>query len=91
MNKKSQVKSLAVKCSHCNGTGIVTLNGRYADTWKMLNRYTRPITGAELAREMYVAHTAMCNRLVVLEKLGLADGERYGRERRWMALHKNDE
>ena len=75
---------IRIKCSRCKGRGTVELNGAYFDTLTVLASHDDPISGAELAREMDVSSTAMCNRLVALERLDLIEGARYGRERRWI-------
>jgi hypothetical protein len=68
-----------IRCSRCHGRGTVELNGAYFDTLKRLVAL-EPINGADLARNMGVGHTAMCNRLVNLRRLGLVNCKRYGRE-----------
>ena len=73
---------ILITCGRCDGRGTIPLNGAYFDTLKALVSL-EPINAADLAREMKVGGTAMCNRLSALERLGLATGERYGREKRW--------
>jgi DNA-binding Lrp family transcriptional regulator len=51
----------------------------------MLLQRKRPISGADLARVAGINPTAMNNRLVELEKLGLATGTWAGRKRLWVS------
>lgn len=82
--------SIKVVCSRCKGVGSLVLNGCYMDTLVALASH-EPITGSGLAQEMGIAGNAMCNRLVALERLGLARGERYGRTRTWRIVRRRKE
>lgn len=75
-----------VKCCNCQGTGKVEFNGVFADTLAFLRAESEPINGADLARRHGVKVTAMCNRLVWLEKYGFAKRTRYGRTSLWRAI-----
>jgi len=79
------------KCGHCNGTGKIELTGVYADTLKLLKAETArragsSVNGAMLGRVAGCGGTAMCNRLMALQKLGFAKSVAYGRERLWEAV-----
>jgi Mn-dependent DtxR family transcriptional regulator len=76
----------SIPCPHCRGTGLVELTGVYADTLLLLRAQSGEVNGADLARLAGVKGEAMANRLVRLERLGLAVGRRYGRERLWKAM-----
>ncbi len=67
-------------CPCCGGTGSVELTGIYSDTLALLRR-AGEATGAALARADGCKGPAMCNRLAALERMGLAQSRRYGRER----------
>ncbi len=71
-------------CPCCGGTGTIDLTGVYADTLKLLRR-TGEATGAALARADGCKASAMNNRLAALERMGLAQSRRYGRERLYRA------
>jgi hypothetical protein len=71
-----------VLCTHCGGTGTVELTGIYADTLTLLIRHPG-LNGAELAEIAGCKPTAMNNRLISLERKGVANGTRYGREITW--------
>lgn len=76
-----------IQCRHCNGTGKVELpGGGLRETYDALVAALTPTTSTELGKKLRVIPTAMCNRLVALEALGLARGERHGRKRLWVAL-----
>jgi Mn-dependent DtxR family transcriptional regulator len=75
-----------IRCAHCRGKGAVPLSGVYMETWAALRRQKERVSGADLARLMGVPETAMNNRLVALERHGLAEGEAYGRKRLWRAM-----
>ena len=75
-----------VPCPCCKGTGKVEMSGVYGKTWALLKRQRREINGAALARLAGCQATAMNNRLVRLQKLGLAIGRWHGRERLWRAV-----
>lgn len=72
-------------CPWCLGTGRMPLSGVYAATLALLRTQPDPINGAALARLAGCKETAMNNRMVRLEELGLAVGERDGRQRLWRA------
>lgn len=70
-------------CTRCRGTGQIEVTGEYADTLRLLKRQRKEINGADLARLAGIKGPAMNNRLVALEKLGLAFGRWSGQERLW--------
>lgn len=74
-----------ITCGLCGGKGRIELTGEYHETLCMLRREREEITGAALGRKAGIAPTAMCNRLVALEKHGLAVGRWFGRKRLWRA------
>jgi hypothetical protein len=78
--KKPTRKPLLRTCPHCDGSGQLQLTGIHADTWHLLKNHG-PISGAALAEIDGCQATAMNNRLVMLEEMGLARSERYGRLR----------
>ncbi len=73
-------------CPTCHGSGRVHVTSVYADTLELLRSMPDEANGAKLARLAGVEHGAMCNRLVILESLGLAEGRKYGRQRLWRAI-----
>ena len=75
-----------VKCTRCRGTGKVELTGEYAETYALLLRQKAHLSGADLARLSRVKPTAMNNRLVAIERMGLAIGSTHGRKRLWRAV-----
>ena len=75
-------KPVKVQCTHCGGSGLVELTGVYAETLALLARHSDR-NGAELARLAGCQETAMNNRLVALQRMGLAYGRKYGRSRLW--------
>lgn len=75
-----------IPCGHCRGTGRIELTGIYAETLALLKKQRKPLNGAALAKLAGCKATAMNNRLVALEKHGLAEGILYGRERLWRAI-----
>ena len=78
---------LRVKCSRCNGLGSVAMTKALTLTYRLLCQQRKPISGAELARkDGSITGVAMANRLLRLEALGLAEGERDGKERLWVAV-----
>lgn len=78
---------ITIKCKRCNGTGQMPFNGAIADTLRMLRKLREPVTGAATARRLgNVKPSAMNNRLAYLENIGLAESERYGRERKFKAV-----
>ena len=82
---KSVKQKLFVTCTCCGGTGKREFNGVFADTLELLKSMKEEISGAELARMDGCNNTAMCNRLVELEKHGCAVSRKYGKERLWKA------
>lgn len=74
-----------IPCSHCRGTGSVEFTGEYADTLAILRNLGGEVTGAELSRQFGIAPTAMNNRLVILERMGLAVSRAYGRKKFYRA------
>lgn len=76
----------AVRCCRCGGAGRIPLTGVYLATYRLLARQVGPINAATLAALAGCAGTTMANRLVRLERLGLAVGEWNGRERLWEAV-----
>lgn len=79
---------MKVQCSCCKGTGKVELTGTYAETYELLRSQAKELNGAALARLAGCKPTAMNNRLTALERMGLASGRWYGRQRFWKA-HAN--
>lgn len=74
-----------VPCPRCCGKGTVELNDVLTRTLALLRRQKAEINGAALARLDGCGPNAMDNRLVDLERAGLASGRRNGRERLWRA------
>lgn len=79
-----------IHCSACNGTGLVesqslteTLAVLRSGEWFSTKRVYAEIPGSE-----HVGPTAVNNRLVALEKLGLAICEKRGRNKYWKAKKK---
>lgn len=72
-------------CPYCNGVGHVEVSPVYKETWFLLKKFG-PISGAELSRHDGCKETAMNNRLAVLEELGLARSQTYGRLRLFEAI-----
>jgi hypothetical protein len=75
-----------IPCKACTGTGRVELNGILYETLVLLRRHPGK-NGAQLAGLFGRGCTgaAMCNRLQQLRKSGVAECEKWGRERRWKA------
>lgn len=71
-----------VICTHCRGSGSIELTGVYAETLDLVVRNPN-FNGAELAASAGCKTTAMNNRLVALERMGLICGKRFGRMRIW--------
>lgn len=76
---------VTIRCHLCKGTGLAVLTGEYLDTFLKLAEATQEMSGADMARLMGVPPTAMNNRLVALERHGLATSRRYGRKRLFRA------
>lgn len=74
-------------CPTCKGGGTVEITGQYADTLVLLRSQKQELNGAQLARIAGIKETAMNNRLVGLERFGLASGRWYGRQRLWSATN----
>ncbi len=68
-------------CPRCGGCGSVEFVGIFADTLSLLRHAADEVTAATLARADGCKATAMSNRLAALERMGLAQSRRYGRER----------
>lgn len=83
------MRQILVKCHACHGLGQLKLNGKYADTLRLLVKHPG-ITGADLARieAEGCKATAMNNRLAYLERQGLATSTRYGKLRLFTAKGK---
>jgi hypothetical protein len=75
-----------VPCGHCGGAGRLELTGVYAETLDLLRRQQAEVNGAQLAKLAGCTNMAMCNRLVALERNGLATSRRYGQQRLWKAV-----
>lgn len=78
-----------VKCKQCNGKGHVPLTGVYLETLLLLLTRTAkglPTVANQQADEWGCKATALNQRLIALEKHGLARSERYGRQRRFWAV-----
>lgn len=76
-----------IQCRGCRGRGTILLpHGPLLDAWRLLAMRREPINASGLARIAEIGATAMCERLVGLERLGLAVGPRRGRERLWTAI-----
>lgn len=78
-----------IPCPHCRGSGRTSLSDLYAATLRLLAEQPSEVNGASLARLAGCAETAMNNRLVRLESLGLAVGRTNGRERLWRAAPRS--
>lgn len=83
---KRRPETIPVPCPRCHGCGTVELVGVHAETLALLRAQAVERNGAALARLAGVAPTAMNNRLIVLERLGLATGRQAGRQRLWRAV-----
>lgn len=78
-------------CPYCKGRGTVELTGEYAVTLEFMRKVGGEIWAAELARNMGIAPTAMCNRLAALEADGFVTSRRFGRRRLFkVAADKRD-
>ena len=73
-----------IQCSCCSGLGMVSVTGRYLDTFKLLV-HNPNITGAELAKIADVKPTAMNNRLSWLADKGLATFVQDGKKKIYTA------
>ena len=74
------------ECPTCHGAGKIPWTGIYADTLEFLRSQTEELNGAQLARLAGIKPTAMCNRLVTLQRMGFALGRRYGKECLWRGV-----
>lgn len=74
-------------CPHCRGSGKVPIGDEYFATYIALSA-AGEIHAAELAKRMSVpcSGEAMCNRLVQLERKGLAKSRLSGRKRLYTAV-----
>jgi DNA-binding transcriptional ArsR family regulator len=75
---------VVIRCPHCSGAGRIALTGVYLVTFMALAD-AGETTGAKLARGLGAKPTAVNNRLVALERHGLATSRRWGRERLFRA------
>lgn len=78
------MKDVLVLCSHCAGTGKVLLSHPLLDTLAVVSKTwqsTQQI--ADATKDPYVQATAINNRLVTLETLGLVQREQRGRSLYW--------
>jgi hypothetical protein len=85
------MKPTAVKCSHCSGRGTVTLSGVYAETLNGLRRLCKSygyVVANRDAKLFGCKPTALNNRLAALERHGLARSEKFGRQRRFVAVQQ---
>jgi hypothetical protein len=80
------MSNVMIGCRCCGGVGKIELTGVAADTLKLLKAQKSPLCGAELAELAGCSGMAMCNRLVLLERHGLAKATRYGVKRLWQAV-----
>jgi DNA-binding IclR family transcriptional regulator len=76
---------VTIRCPHCSGAGRIELTGLYLVTFMALAEAGEETTGAKLARRLGAKPTAVNNRLVALERHGLATSRRWGRERLFLA------
>ena len=61
-----------ITCGHCHGTGLHALDRGHAETLREIRRARGEVSAVDLvARLPGVNGTAMCNRLVMLERAGL--------------------
>lgn len=79
-------KEALVKCSKCGGSGKTKLTGKTAFILAALTKCKEEVNGADLAKMVGVRSTAANNRLVSLERLGLAKRRWSGRECLWRAV-----
>lgn len=78
-------ETVYITCSHCGGEGQIELTGIHADTFTLLRNQPASLNGVDLAKLAKCNPTAMNNRLAYLERQGLAERKRYGRESTWKA------
>lgn len=71
-----------VPCSVCGGTGSVELTGVYSKTLKLVIEHPGK-NGAQLAKIAGCKATAMNNRLIALQRHGVVQGKKYGRQIFW--------
>lgn len=79
-------RKVMARCPHCHGSGKVETTGVYRETLDLLAQQKDELNGAALAHLAGCKPTAMNNRLVALERLGLAARRPYGRQRLWRAV-----
>ena len=75
---------MKIQCGYCKGSGVRPVGKEYASTLQQLKRHPG-VNGSELAVWLGCTPEAAANRLAYLERLGLATGERRGREIIWKA------
>lgn len=81
-----------VPCGHCQGCGQVELTGDHLLTLQILMEQAGEVSGADMARIIgSVTNEAMCNRLVILERYGLATSRRWGPKRLYKAVKRTSE
>jgi hypothetical protein len=78
------MKPTTIPCKACSGTGRAELTGVLYETLILLRRYPGK-SGAALAEIGGCSGMAMCNRLQALRRAGVAECEKWGRERHWKA------
>jgi hypothetical protein len=83
-------KAVKIPCPCCSGTSFVELAPVYLETLAALEVQPGEITGVGLARIMGCTGRAMANRLVALERSGVALGRRIGRVRLWKAVPRKE-
>lgn len=67
---------MVVPCPRCHGTGHIPLSAPYAETLALLQKQHDWISVKLLAGLMGVERTAMNNRMMRMEKLGLVRGRK---------------
>jgi hypothetical protein len=79
------MNNLTVCCGYCAGSGRVKLAAVYSKTLELLKKHPG-LNGAQLAKLAKCKPAAMANRLVAIEKHGLARSQRSGVEKKWTAI-----
>lgn len=86
---------ITVPCPGCGGSGSVGLPYAYRVTYEALLRTPRSRDGSQyhrpsdLAAQLKVGRTALCNRLAWLERHRLAERADFGvRDQRWRAIYR---